>query len=187
MKSLTRPQLDRLLTVTRKHSEQDYLMLAVIFNHGLRISEVVGGWATVKGVKVWNEGLTRANIVSGHLVIQRLKRSRKTVQPLLPSERQGLEQLAGETEDRLFPMSRMTAWRRMQAYCAEAGVPLFLAHPHALKHSTGRLAYQGGMGIPELQAYLGHVSGSSTMVYLQADETEAAAAFAAAVSGTISA
>ena len=169
MKSLTRPELDALLAVALKHSELDWLMLAVIFNHGLRVSEAIN--------------LTRANIVGGHIVVQRLKGSKKTVQPLQGNERLGLESLAAAHLDggRFFPISRMTAWRRMQQYGKEAGIPAFKLHPHALKHTTGRLGYEGGMGIPELQVWLGHESGSSTMVYLAATEEQAANAFAAAV------
>jgi hypothetical protein len=45
----------------------------------------------------------------------------------------------------------------------------------------GRLGYLGGMGVAELQKYLGHVSGSNTLVYLEARESEACSAFAAAM------
>jgi integrase len=142
------------------------LAFLVCFNHGLRVSELVN--------------LDASNIVDGHLVVQRLKRSRKTTQPLLPDEKDGLLALA-QKSGKFFPMSRWTFDRRMKEYGAKAGIPEFKRHAHALKHSTGRLAYLGGMGIPELQAYLGHKNGGNTMIYLQADEQQAASAFAAAV------
>lgn len=175
MKSLTRPELDGLLTVARKYSELDYLMLACIFDHGLRVSEAVC--------------LTKDNIVDGYLVVQRLKGSRKTSQPLLGNERLGLESLATAHSDggRFFlteyepTVARVIAWRRVQKYGREAGVPVFKCHPHALKHTTGRLGYEGGMGLPELQTYLGHVNGKNTMVYAEAPESVACSAFAAAV------
>ena len=97
MKSLTRAELDSLLAVAERHNKIDGLMLAVIFNHGLRVSEALS--------------LTRDNIVAGHLVVQRLKGSKKTSQPLLSGERAGLEALA-LSEGRFFPIHRMTAWRR---------------------------------------------------------------------------
>lgn len=173
MKSLTRFELDSLLTVALKHSELDYLMLTCIFNHGLRVSEAVG--------------LTRTNVIDGHLVIQRLKGSRKTSQPLLGNEKLGLEVLAVATTGRFFlaeykpSVARVIVWRRIQKYGKEAGIPQFKCHPHALKHTTGRLGYEGGMGIPELQSYLGHQNGKNTMVYLEASEEQACSAFAAAV------
>jgi type 1 fimbriae regulatory protein FimB len=167
MKNLTRVELDRLLAVAKSHSELDALMLLVMFNHGLRVSEAIG--------------LTREHIVGGHLVIQRLKGSRKTNQPLLPDEKARLEALAATVEGRFFKMDRTNAWRRMQKYGREAGIEAFRCHPHILKHTTGRLGYEGGMGIAELQSYLGHESGKSTMVYLEAPEHVACSAFAAAV------
>ena len=158
MKSLTRSELASLLEC----SGDDRLLFTVMFNHGLRVSEVIN--------------LTEANVQDGYLVIQRLKKSRKTTQPLLPDE-QELRTMTG----RFFPMSRWTVARKLQEAGAKAGIPRHRLHPHVLKHTTGRLGYLGGMGIPELQAYLGHKNGGNTMVYLQADEAEAAQAFAAAV------
>ena len=176
MKSLTKSELAGLLEVAARHNSLDALMLSVMFNHGLRISEATG--------------LTKANIVGGYLVIQRLKRSRKTTQTLLPSEKAGLEALAAKHADggRFWlaeyeqgTVARVIAWRLVQKYGKEAGIPQFKCHPHALKHTTGRLAYKAGLGLPEIQSILGHVNGGNTMVYMQPEEGEAYAAFAAAV------
>ena len=163
MKSLTRPELDALLAAA---PEPDRLMFLVAFNHGLRVSEVVN--------------LNASNIVDGHLVVQRLKRSRRTTQPLLPNEKDGLLALAKQS-GKFFPISRWTADRRLKEYGKKAGIPEHLLHMHCLKHSCGRLGFKGGMSIPEIQAYLGHKNGGNTMIYLQASEEEAANAFAAAV------
>ena len=167
MKSLLKSELDALLTVAEKHDPLFALVILVTFNHGLRISETLG--------------LTKDNIVNGFLVIQRLKGSKKTTQPLLSNERQALEELAAKTVGVLFPICRMTAWRRIQRLGRQANIPAFKLFPHALKHTTGRLGYEGGMGIPELQAYLGHQNGKNTLIYMEATEQQAANAFAAAV------
>lgn len=164
MKCLLRHELDALLAAAKSESTSDYLMFLVIFNHGLRASEAIA--------------LSNENLLGNCLVVQRLKRSMKTSQPLLDSERDYLLALPA---GRWFPMTRMTLWRRMQYYGAKANLDLSRCHPHALKHSAGRLAYLGGMGLPELQTYLGHRVGSNTMIYAQASEGEAASAFAAAV------
>ena len=162
MKSLTREELARLVEVASQHSAMDSLLIRVIFNHGLRISEALA--------------LTDENIVSGHLVVQRLKKSRKTTQPLLPDE-QELKSLRG----RFFNICRRTFDRRMKEYGTKAGIPEFKLHAHALKHTTGRLGYLGGMGIPELVAYLGHKNPGNSLKYMEATEEQAASAFAAAV------
>jgi integrase len=158
MKSLTRDELNRLLDA----AGADRLMLTVMFNHGLRVSEVVA--------------LTDANVINGHLVVQRLKGSRKTTQPLL-SDEQALLAMKG----RFFPMSRWTVRRKIQEYGAKADIPEHKRICHILKHTCGRLGFKGGMSIPDLQAYLGHVNGGNTLIYLQSTEEEAAHAFAAAV------
>jgi integrase/recombinase XerD len=160
--NLTKIELDALLAVAARESEQDALMFRVMFNHGLRVSEAIA--------------LDDTNIVSGHLIVQRLKKSKKTLQPLLPDEKV-LSTMTG----RFFPMSRQTVDRRIKYYGEKAGIPSFKCHSHIMKHSTGRLAYLGGMGIPELQKYLGHVNGGNTLKYMEADEETAASAFAAAV------
>lgn len=162
MKSLTRDELARLLDVAEQISHEDALLIRVIFNHGLRVSEALA--------------LTDADIVGGHLIVKRLKGSKRTTQPLLPDE-QELTSLRG----RFFNICRRTFDRRMKAYGTKAGISIIKLHAHALKHTTGRLAYLGGMQVAELQSYLGHVNGGNTMIYLQATEEEACSAFAAAV------
>lgn len=172
MKSLTKPELDSLLAVALKHDVRDWLMLLVTFNHGLRVSETLS--------------LSRINLTGNRLTVARLKGSRKTTQPLLPEEEAGLKKLALTPGLFFLPQytnrgsARTIFWRKMQAYGLEAGISQHKLHPHALKHTTGRLGYEGGMGIPELQMWLGHANGKNTMVYLESTEEQAAAAFAAA-------
>lgn len=169
MKSLTKPELDSLLIVAGIHR----LMFLVTFNHGLRVSETLM--------------LTKDNLVQFLLDVQRKKGSKRTVQPLLPEERDGLLQLAATCEGYLFlpeyanrNSARVIFWRLMQRLGAQAGIPLHKCHPHTLKHTCGRLGYEGGMDIPDIQTWLGHVNGKNTMVYLESTPEQAAAAFAAA-------
>jgi integrase len=167
MKNFTKVELDALLAEAHKGSPLHGLMFEVIFNHGLRVSEMVE--------------LTAANIVGNFLVVQRLKGSKKTAQPLLPNERAGLLALA-ENGGQLFAgMYRRKVDRLIKKYGTKAGIPAFKLHAHTLKHTTGRLAYEAGVGLPDIQCYLGHVNGKNTMVYLESTEEQAAAAFAAAV------
>jgi integrase len=163
MKSLTKVELDALLAAT---PEPDRLMLKVAVNHGLRVSELVS--------------LDASNIIGNHLVVQRLKKSRRTTQPLLPNEKDGLLALA-QKSGKFFPMSRYTVDRRIKEYGKKAGLPAFKCHAHALRHTTGRLGYLAGIGIPEIQKYLGHVSGSNTLIYLESSEEDACNAYAAVV------
>ncbi len=169
MKSLLKTELDSLLTVAGIYR----LMFLVTFNHGLRVSETLS--------------LTKHNLAQFMLDVQRKKGSKRTVQPLLPEERDGLLNLAATCEGYFFlpeienrESARRQFNRLMRRYGKLANVPEHKCHAHALKHACGRLGYEGGMGIPELQAYLGHKNGKNTMVYLEATEEQAASAFAAA-------
>jgi integrase len=76
MKSLSKDELNRLLDIAKRHNERDYLAILVCFNHGLRISELIA--------------LDKTNVVGQHLVVSRLKGSKRTTQPLLDNEREAL-------------------------------------------------------------------------------------------------
>jgi integrase len=165
---MTREQLDALLKVAKEHDERDWLMLLVTFQHGLRVSETLS--------------LTKANLVGGYIVVERGKGSHRCEHPLLPNEVEQLTTLAHK-DGRFFPVSRVTFWRRMQHYGKKAGLPSMLCHPHALKHTCGRLGFLGGMTVPDLVEYLGHVNPANSLIYAKSDIATASAAFAAAVGG----
>jgi len=169
MKALTQSELDALLAVSGEHS----LMFRICFNHGLRVSEVLS--------------LTKDNLPSGLLDVQRLKGSKRTIQPLLGGERDALLKLAATSTGYFFlPKieNRESACRQfnrlMRRYGKLANVPEHKCHAHVLKHTCGRLAYEAGVGLPDIQCYLGHVNGKNTMVYLESTDEQASLAFAAA-------
>lgn len=185
MKALTRQELDALLTEAGKVSEMERLMILVAFNHGLRVSETLT--------------LGRSNVAGGHLVVQRLKGSKKTEQRLLPNEKAAIEHLAATVEGPFFKTCTRTvedhgndlcgcrrkADRHFKKLCAAAGINPLKASCHKLKHTCAKLGLDGGMEINELQTYLGHVNGGNTLAYLKVDDEEASNAFAAAVGGGV--
>ena len=186
MKALSKDELLALLAVARKHSEHDELMLRVMFNYAMRVSEVVGGWLYQSdGSKVWHEGLTAKHIVSGsYIVAPRIKGSNRVEHPLLPDEKEALLKLcAGTPEGRLFPMCRKTVWMHIKKYGVEAGIPANRVFPHVTKHTAGRLGYKGGMTVQEIQEYMGHVNANNSMIYSRATAEEAATAFRIAIGG----
>ena len=166
MKYLTKGELGAMLAQA-KPEPMYYLMILIGFNHGLRVSELLD--------------LTAANFVDGHLIVQRLKGSCKTAQKLLPNEAALLAEYKIPECGRLFPIHRQTAWRHVKALGVAAGIPAFKCTPHCLKHTCAKTGLAGGMTLPELQTYLGHKSGSSTMAYLRESDETASNAFAAAV------
>jgi integrase len=167
MRYLSQKQLDGLLREAGHGGIENLLLVTLIFNHGLRISEALP--------------LTTDNFKDGFLTVHRLKGSNKTVQALLPDEKALLAAYQPYSEGRLFDICRMTAWRRVKAWGVAAGVPAHKCFPHAIKHSCAKAGLSGGMTLPELQTYLGHVSGNSTMQYLKEDDETACTAFAKAL------
>jgi site-specific recombinase XerD len=168
MKSLSKEQLASLLNAARAHSERDWLMILVAYNHGLRASEVVT--------------LTSANIRDGFITVKRLKGSRSTTHRLFESERDALTRLAAEkaTGERLFPITRQHFWYLVQKHGKAAGIPKHLCHPHIAKHSIAMHSIHQA-GIENVRTFLGHVSIASTGCYLKVDDDAASAAICAAI------
>jgi len=182
MESLTKKELLGLLKAARAASERDWLMILVGFWHGLRASEICGGWR-VRYVKKQKQkylhpGLRACDVKDNFLTVARAKGSLKTTQELvkhpkpLLSEREALIAFARKTYPtaRLFPIRRQHFWRLMRRYAKLAGIPAHKAHPHALKHTTAMLMIEKA-GIQKTRQRLGHKSIASTGKYL--NETDA--------------
>ena len=162
---LTRIELEAILAAAKTNSVRDYLLIKTAFRHGLRASEAVH--------------ITVADIDHRELTVQRLKGSDKTTQTVCPEL---AAYAANKPKDEiLFSICRQHFWRLMKKYGAQAGVNGHRAKPHILKHTCAMLGLNGGMKINEVQRYLGHKSGSSTLKYLAVDDATASKAFAAAV------
>jgi len=172
MKSLTKEQLLSLLSVAKKDSERNWLMLALTFNHGLRVSETLS--------------LTPQKCRDGFLSVSRLKGSLHTTQPLVASadllldEKSAVEGLACLQTIRLFPITRQAVHKMFRKYCAQVGIPSHLAHIHTLKHTCGMLAIKKA-GIENVRQYLGHKSIASTGMYLRVDDQAASQAVQSAL------
>lgn len=174
--SLSIEQVLAFLAAARAGRERDWLAFAVGFNHGLRASEIIG--------------LTRDNVRGDFLIVQRLKGSNKTRQPLIEhenpllNEKRVLLAFAQKASGRLFEFSRQHLWRLFRKYAEDAGIPEHLRHPHILKHSLAMALIPQGLEIT--RQYLGHKAGSSTMEYLKTGDDEASAAAARALGARLS-
>lgn len=174
MEHLTREELKSLLAISKAKDERDWLIFLVGFSHALRISEIIG--------------LETTDIKDGYMTIQRLKGSMKTTQALVASsdplfdEKTALTNWASKVSTgKLFDITRQRVWQLMKEYGTAAHIPAHKCHPHALKHTTAKLALANGMKLDALKKYMGHESLSSTGYYLKCDDDEASKAFADAM------
>lgn len=171
MKYLTIPEIKALLA--NVPNERQRLMLLVGFNHGLRVSELIG--------------LRGKDIQFGRVYAKRLKGSNATTQPYKTSVDPELDEVSRLTElsktlgpdDIVFPMTRSGVAKLMKRAGARANIDPLKLHPHALKHSCARAAIKV-MPINYVQRYLGHSSLQSTGEYLKASDEESSEAFALA-------
>ena len=150
---LTPDEIKRLLAAARsgRHGSRDYLMLLLMYRHGLRVSELIA--------------LRRADLdlTSGHLWVQRLKRGLATSQPLAGDELRVLRRhLAGRADplswlflsERGQPLTRQAVNYLLTRIAARAG--LGAVHPHMLRHSCGHALAHAGRDLRLIQDYLGH-------------------------------
>ena len=196
IQSLERAQLLELLACAKAHRRRDWLMILLAFNHGLRATEIVGGWLTSKDRKtkeikrVWYPGLTPGNFSRTHLTVHRLKGSLRTVQELATHENPLLDERAAALDflrnqpgnQRLFPITRERFWQIVQQHAKAAGIPKHLRHPHVLKHSIAMQTIEI-IGIHKVKQHLGHKSLQSTGEYLKVTDKQAGDAVRAALAG----
>lgn len=156
-------QLRQLIDSVPEHYR---LLILIAFWHGLRVSEVIG--------------LTSRDIQHGYIKVKRKKGSLPTLQPYVlhkdpkMSEFAGLKEMAKLPLDtRLFPITR-DAVNKMMTRLNKRLLDLPKCHPHMLRHTTAHTMLNGGKKINEVQKYLGHKSGNSTLTYLMVTEDEAA-------------
>ncbi len=163
-KYLIREERQRVLTATDHLPMRPALFALTLAWSGARISEVLA--------------LTRCSfqIERSLIAIVTLKRRRWCVRevPIPPALMQMLALefgLAGAQGDqavpgeRLWSMSRTTAWRVVKRVMAHAGIAGRGACPRGLRHSFGVGTLQAGVPITLLQRWLGHARLSTTEIY----------------------
>jgi integrase len=169
MKSLTKDELARLLSVIKGENREHYLAALLSFNHGLRVGELTD--------------LRTGQIKDGFVTVERLKGSLKTTQALIGDEKELLSLQFGKG-DRVFSFGIRWFQKLMHRYGEKAGIPYHKATPHKLKHTCAMLGLAGGMKINEVQIRLGHKSLASTGAYLKLSDEEGDRAFEKALTNS---
>lgn len=154
-------------------SQRDVLLLALLYNTGARVSEVIG-------VKVADVVLTPAACVHLHGK-GRKQRSvplwRSTVKVLrtwlrLNPELGPASALLPNREGQAMTRSNVTQRLALAVQAAARKMPSLVGRaisPHTLRHSTAMHLLQSGVDITVIALWLGHESPTTTHQYVEAD------------------
>lgn len=162
---LTKDELEALQSAAKalgRHGHRDATLILLSFRHGLRVSEAISlRWDHV-------------DLKQGTIHVARVKNGVDSVHPLSGPEIRALRRLKRDYSDSPFLFSTerggpMTASnvRKMIARAGREAKLGFPVHPHQLRHSCGYALANKGVDTRSLQAYLGHKSITSTVVYTQ--------------------
>jgi integrase len=159
---LDQGEIDRLLAAARtgRHGVRDYLLLLMVYRHGLRVSEAIG--------------LRRkdVNLERARLWVERLKGSLSVEHPIAGDELRAIRKYLANREDKLpwlfisergAPLTRHAVNYLIAAAGEKAG--LGHVHPHMLRHSCGYALADKGTDLRTMQDYLGHRDPAMTVRY----------------------
>ncbi|MFA7588299.1 MAG: tyrosine-type recombinase/integrase [Novosphingobium sp.] len=171
-KYLTSSELDAFLEAAEKRPVQIRAFCLMLYHSGCRISEALA--------------LTAEQIDFDEkvVVVQSLKKRKKTHFRSIPIPDNYLEILkiitsdAAAPNERLWPWARMTAYRYVRSVMLTAGVAGEQASPKGLRHGFAIRAIQKKVPLPLVQRWLGHADLKTTAIYTHAvgpEEREIAA------------
>jgi integrase/recombinase XerD len=135
---------------------RDHALIRLLYNGGLRVSELV----TLR----WRNLVDSVVNITGKGGKTRVVRlSRGTWEEL-----QALRTAEAIGEDVVFPMSAVNAWKRVRRAARLAGISEIPVSPHFLRHSHGTHALRRGADLATVRDTLGHASIATTSRYLHA-------------------
>ncbi|MGA8150440.1 MAG: tyrosine-type recombinase/integrase [Terriglobales bacterium] len=186
---LTPSEILAVLRTAKQRRVRDWAMILLAYRHGFRASEICG------------LQLGDVDLKNHAIVVQRLKGSMKTTQPLYPHRGMPLldepSALAAWMKQRpedgspfLFvsqkggKLDRTQFFRIFQSIAKAAGLPVEKRHPHCLKHSLASHLVAGNVNLALVKQALGHRSISSTMQYVGTTDAQAATAVQSALMAT---
>jgi type 1 fimbriae regulatory protein FimB len=167
-KHLTKAEVDALMKAALKnrHGKRDRLMIALAYNHGLRVSELCGK----RGLE-WSD----IDLDAGTITITRRKGGVSGTQPLdadcqrwltaLKKARTSAKPWAFLSE-RDTPMSEDAFASQLKAAADRAEIAN--VHPHSLRHACGHALASANLPAYKLQSFMGHKKAGLTAIYIQA-------------------
>ena len=165
-KYLTRAERDAFIRCALAADPETATFCLTLALTGARISEVLA---------LTSE---RVDVVSQAIIFETLKRRRKGVFRAIPVPESLIAYLAanhyldssssvGVASERIWPFSRITAWRRVKAIMNAAAVPPTVAKPRALRHAFGIEAVRQRIALSLLKKWLGHAKIETTAIYAE--------------------
>ena len=158
MQSLSAQELSRLLHIAKQEDLRDFVIIDLMFECFLRVSEVL-------------ELRVGDILPDGRVICRRKKGSRDNILPVRNRDVRALIMSACQRRrDRaalLFDnYSRRTLDWRIKRYCAIVGVPPEKAHAHAMKHTACQITLDNTHGnIMAVKSLAGHSDIGSTLRY----------------------
>ena len=135
---------------------RDHALIRLLYNGGLRVSELVTlRWRNLV------DGVANITGKGGKTRVVRLSRGTW-------DELAALRSAEAIGEDFVFPMSAVNAWKRVKRAAQLAGITDVPVSPHFLRHSHGTHALRRGADLATVRDTLGHASIATTSRYLHA-------------------
>lgn len=167
-------EVEALLSVaktTSRNAQRDYVLLLLMYRHGLRVSEVTA-------LRVAD-----VDLESGTLYVRRLKSGESNLHPLhngegaavrvwlLEREKMNVPETVQELfiSERRQALSRRTVWVMIGQLAKAAGLEHLAIHPHMMRHACGFSLVNRSVDLRTIQSYLGHRAIASTTKYTALD------------------
>ena len=142
-----------------RHGTRDYLLLLMMYRHGLRVTEAI------------RLRLKDVNLKESRIWVRRLKNGLSVEQPIAGDELRALKRYLGSRSDNLpwlFVSERGNPFTRQAVnYLTSKAANRceFDVHPHMLRHSCGYYLANKGYDLRLIQDYLGHRDPKHTVHY----------------------